>query len=790
MEVVVFEAGGTLVGGTAEEITAHIQTTWDRGQAAIVMLREELGEKADDLVPLGQGGVLLLKLQSVMHDTCNTANAVPALLEARKGVSGEQFFGAAVWNTYGKQEKKLYNYFCGNHTRNLPIDAYNRRFEKWISAELGEQFAAAAAATGPTARLEKCGLSLLRSMIKLVHEGYGAYAKGDGPQVKAWLRDNGYEGVDQRSLGRVELSKRQDWCLEVSEKLHPMVRQICLYTVDTLVLDANVLRDSVLMRLELHDFEAYIHANAIMWFVCFGELRALTNSKAIELNPLELAGVYDKLWEVGSRIQTPDALSILDDGFRPWPKLHPGCPDSIDMYDGLERNYATRRASLLVPNDRRDAAAYRRVLLSVMKLFGEGIHESLQRTMADYLEATDGRYKESRLEEWEKSRANGLLCHNNPAERPFAIMKWLQKQYPSMNISSLSHVANAIVNGTYNEGGAAATVHEDLKQALRKLCCVRDSSLGAITKMVRDFRVGDKRRRDEHVAQHRKDAEREALLKAQRKAAREDAANETILTESEDELNLQLGAMVKRDGSMNKAETLKFLKAQYNKRVLEGRDYSALGPEYRSQKTGKLVMNKGGRNEVEYMSELLRAMIVEDGNHTYRSRGPEVKVLRKLATVCPSRTSAHSVDAKIAKELLCAEMIKPEDDPDYVALAAEYKGKLMYDEDADPMARALRVLDITFSVYRSERYWMATCIENVLADNGAWVTPERCYLKEGSAKIIDPGQLRDYVLMNVTDPDGPLVMNDVSNCVAAHEEREASRMAALARPGGGKRARE
>ena len=49
------------------------------------------------------------------------------------------------------------------------------------------------------------------------------------------------------------------------------------------------------------------------------------------------------------------------------------------------------------------------------------------------------------------------------------------------------------------------------------------------------------------------------------------------------------------------------------------------------------------------------------------------------------------------KEVLCAEMIQPEDDPEYAALAFEYKGKLMYDEDANPMAHALFVLNITFS---------------------------------------------------------------------------------------------
>ena len=57
--------------------------------------------------------------------------------------------------------------------------------------------------------------------------------------------------------------------------------------------------------------------------------------------------------------------------------------------------------------------------------------------------------------------------------------------------------------------------------------------------------------------------------------------------------------------------------------------------------------------------------------------------------------------------------------------------------------------------------------------------------------MIDPAQLRDYVLMNVTDPEHPKKLDDVAACIAAHEERESVRTASLQirrRPG--KRGRE
>jgi hypothetical protein len=73
------ECAGILVGNTREEIAAHIEQSWANGQTAVGLLREELGGLADALVHLTNGGVLLHKLQGVMHDTCHTANKTARL---------------------------------------------------------------------------------------------------------------------------------------------------------------------------------------------------------------------------------------------------------------------------------------------------------------------------------------------------------------------------------------------------------------------------------------------------------------------------------------------------------------------------------------------------------------------------------------------------------------------------------------------------------------------------------------------------------------------------------------
>ena len=143
-------------------------------------------------------------------------------------------------------------------------------------------------------RVEASGVLLLRSLCRLTHTytGHWQYAKGDGQRFADWLEIK-YEGaIKNRCAGRAEYSKRQDWYCEASWKFLNLVQPINLYTIETLILDPNILRDSVLTRIEQIRFQAYIHVNAIMWKVCFQELRALTNTKKMDTHPMELSNIY------------------------------------------------------------------------------------------------------------------------------------------------------------------------------------------------------------------------------------------------------------------------------------------------------------------------------------------------------------------------------------------------------------------------------------------------------------------------------------------------------------------
>jgi hypothetical protein len=134
------------------------------------------------------------------------------------------------------ERKALGGWLCGNHTRGLPVDAFNRNFEACLAAQLGEEFSEAQIGKS---RLEKIGVALLRSMCKLIHDGWDARAKGDGKEFRQCL-DATHPGLhDAVSVGRAELSKRQDWSLEAAESLYQLVLPLLMHLVKTLRLDPN-----------------------------------------------------------------------------------------------------------------------------------------------------------------------------------------------------------------------------------------------------------------------------------------------------------------------------------------------------------------------------------------------------------------------------------------------------------------------------------------------------------------------------------------------------------------------
>jgi hypothetical protein len=186
------------------------------------------------------------------------------------------------------------------------------------------------------------------------------------------------------------------------------------------------------------------------------------------------------------------------------------------------------------------------MLREVLALFGEGIQESFQRTMSEYLENTNGAKARSKMSDAQHLRDLDLKANNNDAERPFAVMKALKHLYPSIRPCHLSALSLAKVNETHSfedaggkhaktkgrvrsAAGRAWTADPILQKAVAKLCCVRSTSQGRVTILMRQNHTKDLA---DSAALHKKDHEaklKEAARLAAVRMGKADAATEVDL---------------------------------------------------------------------------------------------------------------------------------------------------------------------------------------------------------------------------------------------------------------------
>jgi hypothetical protein len=72
---------------------------------------------------------------------------------------------------------------------------------------------------------------------------------------------------------------------------------------------------------------------------------------------------------------------VLEDEYRPWPKVRANEVVSQRFYVELERNRAEDLAELRLFERRVDVVTYRAKLLTILDLAEQAIHTSLERTM-------------------------------------------------------------------------------------------------------------------------------------------------------------------------------------------------------------------------------------------------------------------------------------------------------------------------------------------------------------------------------------------------------------------------
>jgi hypothetical protein len=599
--------------------------------------------------------------------------------------------------------------------------------------------------------------------------GHAQYYKGDGHAFADFLEEK-YPNLSNKCVDRAEHSKRQDWSLEASYDIFPLIEPLIAYTVRTLLDKQNILRDTVLMQAECTHFEAYVHVNAVMWRVVFKELRGLTNSKGLEINPIELNGLYEHLYDLGTLLQTDNSMEVFNTGFRPWPHVSKPDGKSERFYAMVDLNLESDLKRLNNFHDRADSDNYCGLLRQVLKCFGLGIIESLTFTMKQYLRQTGGKLANNKRKTWEKSAVNRMVCHNNYAERPFAVLKAMAKQYPSLSLRNLSRVVHSLVNGTHRCAGTfgprnkdetisprlpgiALTAHPEVKSAVNKLCSVRRKYLGIVTRLQREAYVIDKlaqvtNRKRKTTEKFDANVAKQAKIAANRDKAEETATN-SLCTDLHD-LKHQLRS---RDNS--KTARLTFLKEQIYARIAgeNPRLYPGLGPEWRKQ-GGKLRIssNTKSQSDENYLTLLVTAMLKEDGDtlgvNNISGSCHTQDYIRALPSISLQYTNPKALAWKAEFSATIAQLAMPKDDPLYLELQGQYVGQILFDNETRASQKLYRIVAIQFvRSYCSTRRscWEATC-EPVFHDScsGQFIVPIDKKV-EGSSVIL-ANALQGYAL--------------------------------------------
>jgi hypothetical protein len=148
---------------------------------------------------------------------------------------------------------------------------------------------------------------------------------------------------------------------------------------------------------------------------------------------------------------------------------------------------------------RADSVNYIDLIRTVLKLFGMGIIDSLTHTMKKYLRQTNGEHANETRSDEDIERCTDMLCHNNNAERPFAVLRQYQRMYPFISLKNLAWLSTTLVNGTHSpadkhvEGGIALTAHPCLQIAIGALCSVRRKTPDKITVFIWASHGNDKK---------------------------------------------------------------------------------------------------------------------------------------------------------------------------------------------------------------------------------------------------------------------------------------------------------
>ena len=642
------------------------------------------------------------------------------------------------------EKRSILDGLCANHTRQLPCAAFERLSEQELRDRLKDKKKALEAAIGGQCRLELTGTSLIRAVAKLIHRGYDCYAKGDGEAFRRFVQDELDMTADVK-MGRCDVGNRQDGPFRQAFLIVALLPEIVHYTRESLRREPNILRGSVFMRLNSLEFQADLFTRAIVYDVVIEPLIFITNSNAMNMDPLTFAAIYDQIWGVAELLKSGDALEIFDDLYRPF-HLDGASGDLLESWlalrdkkevrvYGKELNGGPAAAAsgaaagsvALGPSSGSDAARprilirqhirnrlcelegredwidFQPLLVRFLNLFGEGTQESLTRTCSEFMAEKDGVYSTSEAQSWMKTIAIHCLVHNNAGERPFAVVKHYKHRFKTMRTETAGGLASSNINNTFRPGPDAPKYKQRRQSTQEEEGRFWQADPALQDALFIQAMDGRKRRRETEDADVKAQQDWEAGRVAEETAKRQklamskvlkqNTAHELKLLQSEQEVEDHLSGLKSDTSRVND------LKDQVNGRIGRGWEYSSLEKKFLNRKQVRLspLKGKGVKVQLGHLVALLKAMIAVDLEECNYDKAVEQinasSLIRRQLPVLGTPSSeyqaykdlsAHEGQAAVEQFLV--------DDPDLLDLEARYLNQKFVDTDTRQYLQVMSIV--------------------------------------------------------------------------------------------------
>ena len=94
----------------------------------------------------------------------------------------------------------------------------------------------------------------------------------------------------------------------------------------------------------------------------------------------------------------------------------------------------------------------------------------------------------------------------------------------------------------------------------------------------------------------------------------------------------------------------------------------------------------------------------------------------------------------------------------------------LVDEDDRDDGETYVVHAVQYDERGSFKYYEATCVRVEQGEGGSWAVPSSSFV--AGSEVLKDGLLVGYALMDLTEPDAPVLLSAVGEMISAHSARE------------------